>query len=282
MQSNEKISHISIIRLILAALIGIIFGAYIYNTIDRGVYYYFAIEHSTPWNKIFWNDWLLRIIGLIISSGVGSIVAGLIARKKGKIIGLISVIPSILFWFYCIYCLQNNQLNLNISVDNLMPASTPIFMLYVAALLNLIVGYIGGLYGEQLRSNFNFNFESRKFSLLGIKWYHFFWYPFVMYFILIEGFYIFSYGYEKVKILFSLPRYSLSTILINLRSFPALLGLGLIYLSINGSYQIITDNSKFVETTKGKVILMSLLIIVAPLIALGLTDLSFYLELVFH
>jgi hypothetical protein len=269
-------------RLIFGVLVGILFGAYIYAAIDRGVFLYFAPKDTSLWNDIFWDDWLLRIIVIIISSGAGGIIAGLIARRNGKIIGVISVIPSILVWFYILYCLLNNQLDLNIFKDNVMPESTSTLLIILAVLINLVVGYLAGWFGEKLSSNLFSDFDNRKYSLLGIKWYNFLWYPIVMYFILIEGFYIASYAYETIKILFSLPEYSLSSVLINLLSFPALIGLFLIYLSVIGSYQIITDSSEFVSTTQGKILLFCLLIIIVPPVSFGLTYLSFYLESLFH
>ncbi|MCH7927501.1 MAG: hypothetical protein IID03_05885, partial [Candidatus Dadabacteria bacterium] len=125
-------------------------------------------------------------------------------------------------------------------------------------------------------------FDSRKYTLLGIKWYNYLWYPLVIYLILIEAFFIASYGYERIKILFSLPEFSLSSIFINALSFPALIGLVLIYFSFVGSYQILANTQDYVNTTKGKIILFGLLITLVPAISFGLTYLSFYLESLFR
>lgn len=280
-QIQEAVIDRPIKRLIFGALIGILFGAYVYAAIDRGVYLYFAPKDSL-WNNIFWDDWLLRIIAIIISSGVGSIAAGIIARYKGKIVGVISVIPSVLVWLLILYFLLNDELGLTIFKVNVIPESTSTLLILLSILINIIVGYFGGGFGEKLSSNLHSNYDNRKYSLLGIKWYNFLWYPIVMYFILIEGFYIASYAYETIKILFSLPEYNFSSILINLLSIPALIGLFLIYLSVVGSYQILTDSSEFVSTRKGKVILTCILIIIVPSVSFGLTYLSFYLESLIH
>ncbi len=82
-----------------------------------------------------------------------------------------------------------------------MPASTSSLLILVAAVINGIIGFFGGWFGEELSSDLSLNFDNRKSSSLGIKWYNYFWYPFVMYFILIEGFFIASYaflGYLKL------------------------------------------------------------------------------------
>ncbi|GJQ61167.1 MAG: hypothetical protein SCALA702_02200 [Melioribacteraceae bacterium] len=280
-QTQETVVDRPIKRLIFGAIIGILFSAYVYAAIDRGVYLYFAPKDSL-WNNIFWDDWLLRIIAIIISSGLGSITAGLIARHKGKIIGVISVLPSVLVWLFILYFLLNDELGLTIFKVNIIPESTSKLLILLSVLVNILVGYFGGGYGEKLSSNLHSNYDNRKYSLLGIKWYNFLWYPIVMYFILIEGFYITSYAYEIIKILFSLPEFSLSLILINFLSMPAFIGLFLIYLSVVGLYQILSDSSEYVSTMKGKVILSCLLIVVVPPVAFGLTYLSFYLESLFN
>ncbi len=55
-QTEEKILDRSIKRLIFGALVGIIFGAYIYSANDRGVFLYFAPKDSSQWNNVFWDD----------------------------------------------------------------------------------------------------------------------------------------------------------------------------------------------------------------------------------
>ena len=183
-------------RIISGILLGVLVGALLNGTIDRGFYIqYFPIHKE--WDSFSWNNWFVRSFGCIISSIGGAFISGLIARKKGKVVGLLSTIPSIFFWFYYLYGQLQGNLNLGFTTIDITSNSTSMIMPFVLILLNLIGGYLGGQSGEESSNVYNLLFDKKKYSLLGIKWYHYLWFPFFTYFVLTQSFAVLFFMIDK-------------------------------------------------------------------------------------
>jgi hypothetical protein len=150
----------------------ILFGLYLSATITdsayRGIDYIFSHD-SEDWGFAFWGDhYKIRIISSLIGTIIGSLSAGIISKTKGQICGLITSIPTSIFWlisFLLIYQYGDIQ---NLQLFNW-------FVIATLFLFSPIVGFLFGKFGTSLRQKNPEFFEARKNTVLAIKWYHWIW-----------------------------------------------------------------------------------------------------------
>ncbi len=65
----------------------------------------------------------------------------------------------------------------------------------------LPIAWSSGIQGEIIGQDYSEHFDSRKYTLLGIKWYHYIWIPIVLHLIIMQGSYAGLYFLTWIKAL---------------------------------------------------------------------------------
>jgi len=158
-------------RKIGGAFFGFFLGGIITNSIWSGATFIFSNE-AEEWGLGFWGEhYLTRILGGLIGVGIGSFVAGCIAKKHGARWGVISALPRIGIWVFVAIFGIHGAIQGYIIPLTIWPWVT------ISVLIGLIpfVAYYTGKIGQQARVKNSEFFENRRSTLLGIKWYHWLW-----------------------------------------------------------------------------------------------------------
>jgi hypothetical protein len=194
------------IRKFFAIISGATAGALLSTAISNGLWSIFP-DVFLPFNIFLYylgyvtldEHWFLRALVSIISSCWAGFIAGLIGRNKGSVLSIIAVLPAWITWLITGYIAitgYNPFLNMNdiihISLGNKISITFIILAMFPAS-------WYSGAQGEITGQEFAAHFDSRKYTLLGIKWYHYFWIPIVMFLILLQGSFYGIYFLEWVK-----------------------------------------------------------------------------------
>jgi hypothetical protein len=150
--------------------------------------------------RFFWGEhWALRVVASWAAAIGAGYLAGLAARRRGRIIALISALPVTLCWLVMTIFVWRDQwfffpkdTEIQVSIGNKLAAS-----LLVLTILPF-TAWAGSL-GEQDGQTHGTHFDARRFSLLGIKWYHYLWLPFVVYLWLVQASWAVFFGFEWLK-----------------------------------------------------------------------------------
>jgi len=228
--SNNIITLKDWMRPLLGIFSGVLGGFLMFASMDSGANLFFEesdvanslfndFEYSYLSDILIWGDhWIFRTIGSFACTLWGGFLGGLISRRKGKIIGLISSIPTSIIWLaYYIISFSGDIVigDYYFEVYTTLPLKIMAFVLTIGS---LIVGYIGGETGEDFSYEFSEYFDKRKFSLLGIKWYHYLWLPLPLHFIILQSIWVILYSsdflilswtniYSIIPMIFLIPLY---------------------------------------------------------------------------
>lgn len=208
-----KDRHGMVARGISAVLCGILAGILIPNAMEVGFLYNFPQEKEQEmWGLFLWGEhWALRVTtGWASAIGAG-FITGIVARKKAVILAGIAAMSTALCWLLIaligwgaqIQSVTGSMLGLvlfapvrdfDISLGNKLAAT--------ALLLTVIpLAMFGGVSGENVGRKLGRHFDLRRYTLLGIKWYHFFWLPILIHVGLAQASWVALYGFEWLKLM---------------------------------------------------------------------------------
>jgi hypothetical protein len=195
------VRHRPALRAFGAVVCGIIAGALIPSALAGGCSFFFPAERTEgdTW-LFFWGEhWAMRVLASWASSYGAGFIAGMVARRRGMVWAGIAALPSTLCWLMMAVVgwigwvpFVGKSYDVNISIGNKLAASLLVITIIPFA-------SSGGLEGENLGSSLGDHFDSRRFTLLGIKWYHYFWLPVLIQLLLIQVSYSFLYGFEWLR-----------------------------------------------------------------------------------
>ena len=184
-----------------AVVLGVITGAFLSVALQVGLYFNFPEEQASHlWGTFFWGDhWALRVAASLAAAVGAGYVAGLVARSRGRMVAMLSVIPSTLCWlalgilgFAGRVHFFSEELDVHVSIGNKLAAS-----LLVLAMLPCAAW--AGSAGEEAGILYAAQFDRRRHSILGIKWYHYLWLPFLAYLWISQASYALFYGLTFLK-----------------------------------------------------------------------------------
>lgn len=223
-----------IIRGFFAIIVGNMAGFLLTGAVGAGVQHRFPDEFTTfKWGLLLWGEhWFLRALTSFISSALTGYTAGLIGRNKGQILAIIAVFPSWIVWIVFEYTAITGYFPLINGGDVYVSLGNKIFM-GIIILIMLPVAWWSGFQGQTTGRGYSTFFDSRRHSLLGIKWYHYTWIPIVLYLIVMQGSYAGLYFLTWVKVLWKLGPSSLFLWAIIPMIFTAML-YGTLYLMATG------------------------------------------------
>ncbi|HEC66027.1 MAG TPA: hypothetical protein ENI23_12100 [bacterium] len=153
------------------AVFGLLLGGIVTSSIYNGLAFIFR-EEAESWGLAFWGTHhVTRVLAGLIGVGIGSFVAGCIAKDHGGRWGLISALPRIGLWIIVAF------LGVHATIQKYIIPLTIGHWIVIAVLIPLIpfVAYYTGKAGQETRVEHEEFFENRKGTLLGIKWYHWLW-----------------------------------------------------------------------------------------------------------
>lgn len=172
-----------------AVCLGFLSGLFVAAALEVGLRNHFLEEQSaTPWGAFFWNEhWALRTAASCTATVVTGFMAGIVARKHGKVLAIIASSPVALSWvFMAICCWKGQVLFLREPVEIQVTIANKLVASFIAITILPLAGW-AGTFGEKQGADLGAHFDSRRFSLLGIKWYHYLWLPLLVYAWLIQG-----------------------------------------------------------------------------------------------
>ena len=175
------------IRKIFAIFTGVIAGALLSMAIGAGLLHRFPDEFkSSSWGVLWGEHWFLRALASLISSACAGFITGVIGREKGKTLAIIAVLPSWVLWVIVEYTALTGHFPLFTTDDIYVSLGNKIFTGFIILALFPVAWYSGSQ-GEIMGQKYSTFFDSRKHTLLGIKWYHYTWLPIVLYLIVLQG-----------------------------------------------------------------------------------------------
>jgi hypothetical protein len=185
------------VRLVGAVVLGVIAGVLIPNSLQVGVRFYFAAEPE--WSPVLWGEhWVVRPLASVVSALGASLVAGAVARRHGANVATLAVLPAVVLWAFIagsgwLGRLMFTDGEIYISIGNrLASTATAVVLIPVARAMGREGAAFGSTYGSL--------FDSRRFSLLGVRWFHFLWLPFLIHLLIAQTAWAGLYGLEWVKL----------------------------------------------------------------------------------
>lgn len=190
--------HRSASRAFAAVICGIIAGALIPSALASGCLFYFPDERQKAVGWIFlWGEhWAIRVAASWASAAGAGFITGIIARRRGRLLAAVAALPSTLCWLAIALIgwtqrvpFLESQVEVDMSIGNKLAASLLVLTVIPFA------GY-GGLAGEETGKMFGEHFDSRNYTLLGIKWYHYLWLPIVIQLLVVQTAWTSLYAFE--------------------------------------------------------------------------------------
>ncbi|MBI2092585.1 MAG: hypothetical protein HYT75_06310 [Deltaproteobacteria bacterium] len=135
-----------------------------------------AFIKEESWDGLLWGGhYVFRFI-ICFSIVFGSaFIAGLIARRRGKIIGVTVVIPTVFFIIFIISVLYNESSAENLWVFIKDMGFIDMGVLFLWTILIFPVASYAGNLGSEIGNEEGPNFDKKSLSICGIKFYHYLW-----------------------------------------------------------------------------------------------------------
>lgn len=176
-------------RLAFGVISGVVAGVGLIGSMQVGAGIAFSVNAGVEWGLGYWGDhWVWRSVWSVASTYVAAFIAGMIARRRGALIGILSAIPTVLFWAFVAFAGFAENPDIEVPLGYKIAA-------IVLLLITLPIGSAGGSSGEGYGAANAGHFDSRAHSLFGIKWYHYLWLPFLIHFVVVQTTWAAMYGF---------------------------------------------------------------------------------------
>ncbi len=254
-QLAEPTRKIGFVRYLCGVVGGVISGFLLSMAIVKGTEHTYIEEllFTDTWGVLFWGEhYIIRMIWSLTATAGGALVAGLIARRRGLIIGLVTGVPTILVWLYAVV-LWVFEIAADSGLDySLMSLGNKVVSILIP-LLTVPISAVFGRMGETLAGEHSHHFDARKCSFLGVKWYHHLWIWIVLYFYVIQTAWIINYGFDWYR-MSSGVFFVWDNILPSICLMVIIMTLGLTFDGVAKAYDRLTDYQRDYgkrETIKG-------------------------------
>lgn len=250
--------HGPVSRAAAAVICGIVAGMFIPGAFANGCLFYFPEERQSGnvWLFLWGEHWAIRVLASWASAYGAGFIAGIVARQRGRVWAGIAAVPSTLCWLaiavigwtqWVPFFAGNYQVET--SIGNKIAAS-------LLVLTIIPIASCGGLAGEEQGQSLGEHFDSRRFTLLGVQWYHYLWLPILIQLLLTQASWTFLYGFEWLRntwrsglSLFSIVPW-VFTVLIWLTLSIMITGAGKCYGVLSGLEEIPSARSRVVQVLK--------------------------------
>lgn len=178
-------------------LVGFLAGVLLRNSLEAGVGLALEGPDRPEWNVLTWGrHWAWRAAASVTATAIAGFLAGMVARQRGTLYGSLAAIPAALYWAAVAWIGFNGHVPFT-----KIEADVPIGYRIVAVILGLATipvasaaGSAGAPYG---RANAE-HFDSRRATLLGIRWYHYLWLPIPIHLTVLSASYAAVYGFHWI------------------------------------------------------------------------------------
>lgn len=170
-KSNDNVTR-DTLRFVTGLIVGGVLNLYILFLL-RSIIMRRAVGQEAALNSwgILWGDYYgWMIVVALCSLACSACIAGIIARRKGSEVGALTSIPLLTLLLISAYLASGN--------GSISPGYKIGLIFILLAALPLAIA--AGRYGAKAGDSAGNHFDSRANTLLGIKWYHYFWIPFVV------------------------------------------------------------------------------------------------------
>jgi hypothetical protein len=198
-KSDEPTEHFNrygrIGRGFAAIIVGVVAGILLLLSVQTGVG--LALEGSRlqrdNWFWLQWgNHWMWRGVASVAVTFAASFLCGMIARRRGATLAMVAAIPTIAFWAFIAYVGWRNP-------SSASDLHVPIAYRIIATLLvlaTLPIAASGGAAGEPYGRANAAHFDERRWTLLGISWYHYLWLPVLIHLMIVCTAFGAVYGFQ--------------------------------------------------------------------------------------
>lgn len=185
--------YVGVVRGAGAVIAGVGAGFLLLSSLEVGIGWALEGHYPGDWNLTEWgNHWVWRAVASVTATYLAGFLVGIIARKHGKSLAVIAALPSALFWLFIAYTAWTQEIPFGGAVKQIPLGYRIIATVLVLATLPIAAtgGELGTPYG---RANAE-HFDSRRGALLGVRWYHFLWIPFLAHLMVLTGAFGAAYG----------------------------------------------------------------------------------------
>lgn len=177
-----------------AIIVGILAGVLLVSSFEAGVGLALEGASRPDWDLLQWGrHWVWRTVASAVATALAGFLAGMVARHRGALHAAISAGPAALYWAAVAWIGWSGHVPFST-----LDAEIPLGYRIVAVLLAFgtiplagVAGSSGAPYG---RANAQ-HLDSRRGTLLGIRWYHYLWLPILLHFMVLSASYGAVYGF---------------------------------------------------------------------------------------
>src|SRR5437667_4780113 len=85
--------------------LGIVVGLLVSDALQTGAAYAFPEEQARDtWQRFLWGEhYGLRVLSSLVATAAGGSVAGLVARRRGFLVGALAAVPTVFIWSFLAY-----------------------------------------------------------------------------------------------------------------------------------------------------------------------------------
>ena len=178
-----------------ATVIGVVAGFLILNSLQVGVNWATGDSNFADWNTLRWGDhWVWRGMASTVATVAAGFLAGMVARNRGVRVAISCTVPTVCYWALMAWIGWTGQIPVS-GVESYLPLGYRIvatILAFVSLPLAAAAGVEGAGYG---RANSE-HFDARRATLLGVRWYHFLWLPFLVHIMIAIATFGTVYGFQ--------------------------------------------------------------------------------------
>ncbi len=242
---DKRTRSLGSIRYILATVVGVFTGAYLIQAVESGIAFNYLEENPREtWGMLFWGEhWLIRLFWGLMASSVGAYVSGIVARKRGALVGALSVLPSSLSWLAAVafWLFAGMQIG-EVRYESLSLSSK--LLSIVLPIASMACGYTCGRLGEESALRLAAHFDKRPNTFIGIRWYHHLWIPIALWPVAMSSAWAVDYGLAWVRVQFESDNFGIMGIISGLFLIGTVSTLVLTWKGVCRAYDFLSDQTR--------------------------------------
>ncbi len=180
--------HGTVMRGVAAVCAGIVAGALLPSSLEDGFSHGFPGEREQAiWTTFFWGEhWALRAVASWLATLGAGLLVGVLARRRGALLAAVAALPGAIVWLAMVLLVWVGYLPLTtLRADDMWMGDAPLselsignrLLAIILAATSVPIGAWAGRQGALIGGECGYHFDSRRFSLLGIRWFHYLWLP---------------------------------------------------------------------------------------------------------
>jgi hypothetical protein len=171
--------HTGVPRYVGATLLGILVGPLLVGSLQVGVGWAVGDQSSADWDVLRWGDhWVWRAVASGVATAAAGFLAGMVARRRGARVAIVCTLPTAAYWALVAWIGWTGHVPFS-GTESYLPLGYRI-VATILALASLPLAGAAGAEGAGYGRANSEHFDARRATLLGVRWYHFLWLPFLI------------------------------------------------------------------------------------------------------